>query len=189
MNLYPIALFLHVCGDVGIFIGLGTQILSLMALRRAQSVEQVRAIAWLIPISDLIGTSSALLTIATGLYMALTVWGLQTGWVAVALASLIILLPPVIGGVIEPRTRAIVTMAREMPDGLLPETLDKRIHDPVLRAALQIMAALLFGLVFLMTIKPALIDSITAMTIALALGLVSDLPFWYIRRRKGKIVM
>lgn len=54
---------------------------------------------------------------------------------------------------------------------------------------LQIMAALLFGLVFLMTIKPALVDSIIVIAVALALGLVSSLPFWYIRRRKGKIIM
>ena len=189
MNLYSIALFLHVCGDVGIFIGLGAQMLSLTALRRVQSVEQVRAIAWLIPVSDLIGVSSALLTIAAGLYMTLTVWGLQTGWITVALASLLLLLPPVIGGVIEPRTRAIVTMAREAPDGLLPEALDRRIHDPVLGTALQTMAALVFGLVFLMTIKPSLVDSIIVMTVALALGLVSGLLFWHIRRRKGKIIM
>jgi hypothetical protein len=187
MNLYTFALFLHICGDIGIFIGLGAQLLSLVALRRAQSVEQVRAISWLIPISDFIGVSSALLTIAAGLYMTLMVWGWQTGWIAVALASIILLLPPVIGGVIEPRTRAIVTMAREAPDGLLPEALDQRIHDPVLGAALHTMAALVFGLVFLMTIKPSLVDSIMVMAVALALGLTSGLPFWYIRRRKGKI--
>ena len=187
MNLYPIVLFLHVCGDVGIFIGLGTQLLSLAALRRAQSVEQVRAIAWLMPISDLIGVISALLTIAAGLYMTLMVWGWQTGWIAVALVSIIILLPPIIGGVIEPRTRAIVTMAREAPDGLLPEALDKRIHDPVLGVALQMMAAVVFGMVFLMTIKPSLVDSIIVMAVALALGLASGLPFWQTRRWKGKI--
>ena len=45
MNFYSIALFLHVCGDVGIFIGLGTQLLSLMALRRAQYVEMAIALA------------------------------------------------------------------------------------------------------------------------------------------------
>jgi hypothetical protein len=189
MNFYPITLFLHVCGDVGIFIGLGAQMLSLVALRRVQSVEQIRAIAWLIPLSDLIGIISALLTIVTGLYMALTVWGWQTGWIAVALASLILFLPLLIGGVIEPRTRAIVAMARETPDGLLPEALDQRIRDPVLGSTLQIMAGLLFGLVFLMTIKPSLIDSIIAMAVALALGLASGLPFWYIRRQKGKIIM
>lgn len=187
MNLYTIILFLHICGDVGIFMGLGTQLLNLAALRRARSVEQVRGIVWLIPISDLIGIISALLTIATGLYMALTVWSWQTGWIAVALASIILFLPLLIGGVIEPRTRAIVTIVRETPDALLPEALDQHIHDPVLGAALQIMAGLLFGLVFLMTIKPSLVNSIIVMAIALALGLASGLPFWYIRRRKGKI--
>jgi hypothetical protein len=187
MNLYIIVLFFHVCGDVGIFIGLGVQLLSLVALWRAQSIEQVRAIVWLIPISDRIGIISALLTIATGLYMTLTAWGLQTGWIVVALASLILFLPLLIGGIIEPRTRAIVAMAGETLDGLLPETLDQRIHDPVLSAALQMMAALLFGLVFLMTIKPSLIDSIITMTIALTLGLTSGLLFWHAQRQQGKI--
>jgi ABC-type spermidine/putrescine transport system permease subunit II len=188
MNSYSIALFLHVCGDAGIFIGLGVQLLSLAALQRAQSVEQVRAIVWLIPLSDRVGVISALLTIVTGLYMALTVWGWQTGWIIVALASIILFLPLLIGGVIEPRTRAIVMMARETPDGLLPEALDKRIHDPILGAALQTMAALLFGLVFLMTIKLSLVNSIIVMAIALALGLVSGLLFWRTRRRQSKMI-
>jgi hypothetical protein len=189
VNLYSIALFLHICGDVGIFIGLGVQLLSLVALRRVRYAEQVRVIAWLIPISDLLGIISAVLTITTGLYMGLTVWGLLTGWIAIALASLILVLPPVIGGIIEPRTRAIVKLAREAPDGLLPEPLDKLIHDPVLGIALQTMAALLFGLVFLMTLKPQLVDAIIAMVVALVLGLVPSVLFWYIRRRKGTIMM
>ena len=188
MNFYAMALFLHVCGDIGIFIGFGVQLLSLVALRRARSVEQVRVIAWLIPLSDLLGVVSALLTIATGLYMGLTVWGLLTGWIAVALASLILLLPPVIGGIIEPRTRTIVKMAGEAPDGLLPEALNKRIHDPVLGVALQTMGAFLFGLVFLMTLKPQLAQAILVMAVALMLGMVSGLPFWYIQRQKGKIM-
>lgn len=188
MNLYPIALFLHVCGDVGIFIGLGVQLLSLVALRRAQSVEQVRALAWLIPISDLLGVTGALLTIATGFYMGLTPWGLWTSWIAIALTSLILVLPPIIGGVIEPRTRAIVKIAKEAPDGLLPEALANRIHDPVLGIALQTMGALLFGLVFLMTIKPQLAQAITVMVVAVVLGLTSGVPFWTIPRWKGKIM-
>lgn len=188
MNFYPIALFLHVCSEVGIFMGLGVQLLSLVALRRARSVEQVHTIVWMIPTSDLIGIVSALLAIATGLYMGLTVWGLQTGWLVVALASLILLLPPVIGGIIEPRTRTIIKIAKEAPDGLLPEVLDERIHDPVLGIALQTMGTLLFGLVFLMTTKPQLVEAIIVMVVAVVLGLMSGVPFWTIRRRKGKIM-
>lgn len=178
MNLYSLMLFLHVSGDIGIFIGIGVQLLSLAALRRAKSVEQVRALAGLISLSDPISVISALVTIAAGLYMALTVWGLQTGWIAVALASLIVLLPPLIAGVVEPRMRAIVTMAKEVPDGPLPATLDTRIHDPVLGTALYTVAALVLGIVFLMTNKPSLTASILAMVVALALGLAFGLPLW-----------
>lgn len=178
MNLYSLVLFVHVSGDIGIFIGIGAQLLSLMALRRATRVEHARAIAGLITLSDPISVISALVTIAAGLYMALTVWGLQTGWIAVALASLVVLLPPCIVGVVEPRMRAIVTMAKEVPDGPLPATLDTRIHDPVLGTALHTVAAVVLGIVFLMTNKPSLAGSILAMVVALALGLASGLPLW-----------
>lgn len=178
MNLYNLVLFLHVSGDIGIFIGVGAQLLSLVALRRARDVEQARAIAGLITLTDPIAVSSALVMIATGLYMALTIWGLRTGWIAVALASMIVLLSPLIAGVIEPRMRAIVTMAREASPGPLPESLETRIHDPVLGTALQTMAAVVLGIVFLMTNKPALTGSIAAMLVALALGLASGLPLW-----------
>lgn len=79
MSIYTIVLFLHVIGDIGLFIGLGIQLLSLAASRRVKRVEQARVIAGLIAIADQIGVISALLTIASGLYMALTVWGLRTG--------------------------------------------------------------------------------------------------------------
>jgi hypothetical protein len=178
MNLYSLMLFLHVCGDIGIFIGIGAQLLGLMALRRTTRVEQARAIAGLMSLSDPISIVSALVTIAAGLYLALTVWGLQTGWIAVALVSLIVLLPPLMAGVVEPRMRAIVTMAKEAPDGPLPATLDARIHDPLLGTALQTVVAVVLGIVFLMTNKPPLAGSVAAMVVALALGLASGLPLW-----------
>lgn len=182
MNVYRFILFLHVCGDIGIFIGMGIQLFSLAALRRVRSVEQVRAIAGLIVVSDRISAISALLTIAAGLYLASTVWGLHTGWIAVALASIFFLLPPLIAGIIEPRMRALVAMTKELPDGPLPEPLAARIHDPLLGAALQTAASVVLGIVFLMTNKPSLAGSITAMAGALALGLASGVPLWRARR-------
>jgi hypothetical protein len=47
---------------------------------------------------------------------------------------------------------------------------------------LQTGAAIVLGIVFLMTTKPALVGSITTMAVALALGLASGLPFWIKRR-------
>ncbi len=184
MNLYSVVLFLHVCGAIGIFIGVGLQLFSLMALRRARRVEQVQAIIWLITLSDRVSTGSAVLTIAAGLYMALTVWGLQTGWIAVTLASLAVLLGPLLAGIIEPRMRVIVAMSQAAADGPLPATLRAHIYDPVLGTALQTVTAVILGIVFLMTNKPSFGAAILVMGIFLMLGLASSLPLWHAARTK-----
>ena len=185
MNLYTIALFLHVAGDIGIFVGLGVQLLCLMPLRRAQRVEQVHLLAGLIRTADVVSVTGALLTIATGLYMALTAWNLQVGWIAVALGSLVALILPLIADVIEPRTKAIVKMAGGAEAGPIPAAFSRHIHDPVLAIGLQTAAAVVLGIVFLMTTKPALAGSIITMAAALALGLASGLPLWIKRRQAG----
>ena len=184
MNLYHLVLFLHVSGDIGIFIGIGIQLFCLMALRRATAIKQMRAIVELIALSDRISVIAAFVTIATGLYMALTVWSLQTGWIVVALASLVVLLAPLIGGIVEPRMRVIVAMGQEAADGPTPAPLIMRIHDPVLGSALQTVMAVILGIVFLMTNKPSFSGAILAMAIFLVLGLVSGLPLWRAARMR-----
>ncbi|CAG0934674.1 hypothetical protein TFLX_03630 [Thermoflexales bacterium] len=184
MNAYNVILFLHVSGDIGIFIGIGLEWFGLMALRRAQYVEQTRTIAWLITIANRVSTGSAVLTIASGLYMALTVWGLQTGWIAVTLASLVVLLAPLLVGIIEPRMRVIVTATQKATDGPLPATLSAHIHDPVLGTALQTVTAVVLGIVFLMTNKPSLGAAILVMGIFLMLGLALSLLLWRAARAK-----
>jgi hypothetical protein len=172
MSIYTIVLFLHVSGAIGYFIGTGTWLFGFSALRRAQRVEQVRALVQLVGRSGPLLGISVLLILVTGLYMALTAWGLQTGWIAIALISLV-LIAPLGTALIEPRRRAIDRLAREAPDGPLPESLEQRTHDSVLLIALQTVAALLLGIVFLMTTKPSLVGSLIVMAVALALGLAS----------------
>ena len=174
MNLYTIALFFHVSGAIGYFVGIGTWLFILVGLRRAKRVEQVRGLVNLIGLSGPFTGISLLLILVTGFYMALTAWSLQTGWIAVALISLILLVPSG-AALIEPRRRAIARLAREAPDGPLPQLLEQRTHDPVLLTAQQTVAALLLGIVFLMTNKPALTGSIIVMVVALLLGVTSGL--------------
>ena len=172
MTIYTIVLFFHVSGAIGYFVSMGTWLFGLSALRRAQRVEQVRALTHLVGWSGPLFAISVLLILATGLYMALTAWGLQTGWIDVALISLI-LIAPLGTAFIEPRRRTIDRLAQEAPDGPLPQSLEQRTHDPVLLIALQTIATLLLGIVFLMTTKPALTGSLIVIAIALALGLAS----------------
>jgi hypothetical protein len=176
MSIYNIALFLHVSGAIGYFVGMGTWLFGFAALRRAQRVEQVRALTNLAGrLGPLFGIS-VLLLLATGLYMTITAWGFQTGWIPVALVSLI-LIAPLGTAFIEPRRRAIARLAQEAPDGPLPQELEQRIHDPILGTALQTVTSLLLGIVFLMTNKPELIGSLIVIAVALALGLASGLLF------------
>jgi len=174
MSIYTIVLFLHVSGAIGYFVSIGTWLFGLVSLRRAQRVEQVRALVHLVGLSGPLFGISVLLILAAGLYMAFTAWSLQTGWIAVALVSLV-LMAPLGTALIEPRRRAIERLAREVPDGPLPQSLEQRIYDPVLSTVLQTIAALLFGIVFLMTTKPSLAGSLIVIVVALALGLASGL--------------
>ena len=184
MKLYPLMLFLHVTADLLIFVGLGVQLFCLTALRRAQTVEQVQALVPLIRMSDPLGITGGLLVIASGLYMALTVWDLRQGWIAVALGSLIVFLPPLIGAIIEPRTRAILRQTAAAPPGPLPADLRARLHDPLLATALQTAAAVVLGIVFLMTNKPQLVGAVASMAVFVVIGLASGFPHWYAARAK-----
>lgn len=176
MSIYTIVLFLHVSGAIGYFIGIGAWLFGLAGLRRAQRVEQVRSLTNLIGMTGPLFGISILFILAAGLYMAITAWSLQTGWIAVALISLV-LMAPFGTAIIEPRRRALSRLANEEPDGPLPETLKQRIQDPVLGTSVQTLATLLFGIVFLMTTKPSLPVALIVMAVALALGLASGLFF------------
>jgi hypothetical protein len=174
MNIYTIVKFLHVCGAIGYFVAIGTWLFGLAALRRAQRVEHVRVLSALVGrLGPLFGIS-VLLILASGLYMTFSAWGLQTGWIVVALTSLV-LVAPLGTALIEPRRRAIDRLAHAAPDGPLPDSLQQHTRDPILLTALQTIATLLLGIVFLMTNKPSLTGALLVMAIALVLGMASGL--------------
>jgi hypothetical protein len=87
-----------------------------------------------------------------------------------------VIIGPIGTWVIDPKVRGIATLAQSLPDGALPAPLAERIHDRVLRLALYTMTAMLFGIVFLMTTKPALTSALGAMLISALLGLASVVP-------------
>ena len=175
MSLYTLLLFVHVSGAICLFIGMGIWLFGMTAIGRAVRVEQVRTLAGLMLIVRLAVPAGAFVVIAAGLAMARIAWGLQTGWIAVALGSLVII-GPIGTWVIDPKVRGIATLAQSLPDGLLPAPLAERTHDRVLQLVLYTMTAMLFGIVFLMTTKPALTSAVGAMVASALLGLASSLP-------------
>jgi hypothetical protein len=170
VSTYVIVLFLHISGALGYFISAGARSLNMIILQRAQRVEQVRIITtldnWLGPLAGI----SLLTLVVTGLYMTATTWGFSTGWIDVTLTS-VILLAPAGALLMEPRRRAIVAMARELPDGPIQPALQRHIDNRVLQATARALPLLLLGIVFLMTTKPSLGGSILVMAVALTLSI------------------
>ena len=176
MSLYPLLLFIHVSGAICLFIGMGTWLFGNIAIARATRVEQVRTLADLMLMARMAVPVGAFVVIAAGLAMSWIAWGFQTGWIAVALGSLAII-GPIGTWVIDPKVRAIATLAHTLPDGPLPTPLVALTHDSVLRTALHTTTAMMFGIFFLMTAKPALMVAIGAMVISAFLGVVSAVAF------------
>ena len=177
MSLYTLMLFVHVSGAVCLFIGFGIWLFGITAIARAARVEQVRTLADLMLMTRMVVPISAFLVIAAGLTMALTAWGLQTGWIAVALGGLGIIGPTGVW-VIDPRVHGITSLAHSSPDGPLPAALAARTRDRVLRTALHTMIAMLFGIIFLMTTKPALDGALIALGVSAVLGAAVSLSLW-----------
>jgi hypothetical protein len=184
MSLYTLALFLHVSGAIGACVSVGIWLFGLAALRRAQRIEQVRALAWLIVIASPLMVLSVLLLGVGGFEMALSTWGLSTPWIAVSLVS-VVLIGPIGAFVLDPRMRTILAMVRETPDGPLSDVQIRRTHDPVLVIAASTLATVLLGIIFLMTTKPQLVTSMLVMGIAVFVGLIISLPFWSATRRQA----
>lgn len=185
MNLYTMALFVHVVGVVGVFAGMGVWLFGLVALGRMRRVEPVRAIAEVVMAAGNLVVISLFPLGAGGFYMAFTAWSLDAIWIVVATVSFV-LLAPVGALLIDPRVRAITTQAREAPDGPLPAALAARTHDPILGIGLSIYIAVLLGIVFLMTTKPGLTSSFVAMAVAVALGLVCGALLWWTARLQAR---
>src|SRR2546429_7681835 len=182
MSIYPVVLFLNIVGAIEYFLGIGIWLFILLGLRRTQRVEQVRSLLHLNDLSAPFSAASAVLLLVTGLYLALTAWSLLTSWILVALISLLLMVPTS-AALIAPRRSAIVKqLAREAPGGELSKALERHIDDPVLATVCTTVAALLLGLVFLMTPKPNLEGSGIVMLVALLLGLAAGVLVWGMRR-------
>lgn len=178
MTSYRLALFIHIVGMIGFFMPLGAWLFGLVALRRARQTQQVRSICQAIFVSDTMAVVGILLLAGAGLYMAITTWGLDTGWVLVAIISFA-LLAPVGPLVVERRLHIIANLAAGAPDGPLPLEIRLRIADPIMGAGLALMFAWLLGIVFLMATKPPLLEAILTMVVAAFLGIFASTPLWF----------
>ena len=172
MTTYTIVKFLHVVGAIGYFAAISVLLFTLVALRRANRVEQVRTLSSMAAGVTRLFYGSVLVLLAAGLYMAFTTWGFEAGWIDVALVALVIMFPAA-GIIVQSRQRVTARMMQAATDGPLPGAIAQRLRDPVLLMTPVTSLWLLLGIEFLMTNKPALVNSLIVMAVALLLGLTS----------------
>lgn len=176
MNLYTISLFLHVVGAIGVFVVLGFEWMSLRMLQRATTVGQIRQTLGAGRALRGLGGISMLVLLIAGIYMMATAWG-GVAWATVGFGAMVLL--AVLGAVLTgPRMRAIgrALAAQPTEDGPITSELRQLLEQPLLLLSLLTRIAIALGIVFLMTVKPALTGSLVAIGIAALLGVALSLP-------------
>jgi hypothetical protein len=171
MNLYRLALFAHVLGVLGLFIGMGLQWTIVLRLRRAQTVAQLREWSSVVGGVGKLTLVSGALTLGAGLYMTLVAWSWRTPWIVVSLAAMLVMIA-LGAGVTARRLQAVKRAAVGVSNEAISPDLHLRIRDPRLWIATQLTGGTALGVVFLMTTKPDLGGSLLALAAALILGSV-----------------
>jgi hypothetical protein len=187
MNWHMLLVFIHVTSAIALSAGALISLFGLLALRRAQRIEQVQSILGLLTLAEPVSGVALVLTPAAGLLMTINTWGWHNGWINVALGSMALLLLPA-GATMGLRRRTIAILTQDLSAGPLAPTIRQRIHDPVMATAGCLMVTLVLGVVFLMTTKPALDGSLIAMGVSLALGFVASLPLWRASRNPQPMI-
>jgi hypothetical protein len=173
MSNYSIALFLHIVGALGFFVVQGLEWIGLSQVRRAILPEEVRTILGLVKRTDRLGGISILMTIITGVYMLLTVWG-WVAWILVVLGALVL---EIVLFVVLTRPRmATIEHALTTEKGFVSQTFHKLVNHPILWMSIQTRTAILLGIVFLKIAKPDLGGSLLTIGIAIVLGFASAFP-------------
>ena len=171
MNTYHYVLYVHL---LALFVGIGAGsvlLACLLQLRAARTVEQG------VPWGMMAGKVGKLFPIAilglfgTGAYMTSDIWTWGTGWIDVAIAALVVL--TIQGAGIAERTGHKLGAALQAngPGPLGPEARRMCLH-PGLWVVEFSNLGIVFGVVWNMTLKPGLGESIAAMLVGYVVGAV-----------------
>lgn len=180
---YEIALFLHICGAIGLFAAVGIEVVGVMGFRRARTVDQVRTYARVVKVTEPMFPATSVVVLGAGIYMTVTQWSFRTPFVLVGLVTLVVM--AALGSTVQGRQwQKVEKAADDLADGPVPETLRRLINDPVAWAS---MGGALFGavgVVALMTIKPGWVAAIAIVTLAYAVGGVAG---WMLVTRRSQV--
>ena len=155
MNIYPLILFSHITATLGLFAGLAIEWMILLALKKSAPAETQKWIGiW--PKALPLTIASAVLLVASGIYLAARDAAWSQGWMQVSFPALFIIAS--FGALAGRRARAIASN-RDPAGGLVQ-----------IAALVSSRTLVALGVVMLMTIKPNRTESAAIVATALAAG-------------------
>ncbi|HEY4088222.1 MAG TPA: hypothetical protein VGM43_19955 [Bryobacteraceae bacterium] len=169
MTVYSLVLFVHVVAVLTLFSALSLEALSLFRLRRASGLPEIRL--WIEPVPGLpsITGSSLLVTLLSGIYLAVQMSAFGGAWPKVTIAALFLIAP--LAAISGRRMRAIHRASAST--AAMISDLRGRLRDPLLKISLDIRIAVVLGIVLLMDAKPGLWESVGIVGTSVALGLLA----------------
>ena len=168
---YRIALFVHVCGALTVFMGAALEIVGALGLRRSHTVEQVRLYARILKLTEPMFPGAAVALIVAGVYMTLSQWSFSTPFVMVGLIGLVAI--SIQGATIQGRNwKAVHKAADEAPDGPVPADLRSLMLNPLAWASTGAACLAAVGAVAIMTIKPGWAACIAILVVTWGAGFV-----------------
>ena len=168
MNFYILVLFLHILGAAGLFLGFGIEGVTLRFLNRASTTEQVLNWQAVLKLLRITFSTSTVLLLLSGIYMAERVWG-WTGWVIIGLIILVTLSGH--GSMTGKKIGEIMKSLSGTAD-VFSNEIKEKLGTTFLLKAYKVKILLVAGTFFIMTFKTDWIASIAAIIIAFLVGIL-----------------
>src|SRR5271169_4085127 len=170
MKTYSLILFLHVVGTFGIFVSFVLEWLNLDGLQRSCAVEETCASLKGFVVVSRIGGPSYLIALISGIYLWQSSWR-GAAWPVMALISLVVM--AMIGAVLTgPR---LIAFGRLFSGKTIGEPVVQKFGTmQLLWVSFQVRVMMALVITFLMTVKPGMSGSLTALTTAILIGLSAD---------------
>ncbi len=167
--LYNVVLFFHVVGAVIIFMAIAILALSMLSMISSKDTESIKRWSGIAVKIDALFPLSTLLILVPAIYLVFADWGWTTAWINVSLVVLVgnSILGPMIN---LRRLKKVLTATEAETDNVASGELMNKVRDRILWSSVSSMSMLTVGIVFLMTVKPALLGSLMTMAIAIAVG-------------------
>lgn len=170
--LYNVMLFFHILGTFFMFAAVFITLTSMIAMLHEKKSEILLEWSSLAVKMDVLLPFSVIFVLLPGLYLTFSTWGWGYAWLNLSLALLLFmtLLGPIIN---LPRLKVIFSTVQAETESIPSSHLLAKVRDRILWNSVMIMTMLLIAIIFLMTVKPALLGSLITLAAAIIVGFIA----------------